>query len=63
MFGTEFKTLAELDKTYSDHLDSLVVGQFMVKDSPEYAAYLGAWAEAVKNWEEAQAKPRFNSLS
>ncbi len=60
---SEFKSVADLDKAWSEHLDSMLVGGFMVKDSPDYVSYMGAWAEAVKDLEEALAAPRFNSLS
>lgn len=57
MLNTQgFKSIAELDKTYADHLDSLLVGGFMKKDTPEYSDFMGSWAEAVKDWEEAQSK-------
>lgn len=57
----DFSTIEELDKTYSDHLDSLLSGGFMVKDSPEHSDFMGAWAEAVKDWHEAKAQPRWKS--
>lgn len=52
----EFKTLEELDAAYAGHLDSLLVGGFITKDSPEYSDFMGAWAEAVKDFNEAKAK-------
>lgn len=51
-----FKSIAELDKAYADHLDSLLVGGFIKKDTPEYSDFMGSWAEAVKDWQEAQSK-------
>lgn len=51
-----FKSIAELDKAYADHLDSLLVGGFIKKDTPEYSDFMGSWAEAVKDWEESQTK-------
>lgn len=57
MLNTQgFKSIAELDKAYADHLDSLLVGGFIKKDTPEYSDFMGSWAEAVKDWEEAQSK-------
>jgi len=51
-----FKSIEELDKTYADHLDSLIVGGFIREGSPEYSDFMGSWAEAVKDWEENQTK-------
>jgi hypothetical protein len=51
-----FKSVADLDKAYADHLDSLLVGGFMKKDTPEYSDFMGSWAEAVKDFEESQSK-------
>jgi hypothetical protein len=51
-----FKSVEELDKAYAEHLDSLLVGGFMKKDTPEYSDFMGSWAEAVKDFEESQAK-------
>lgn len=51
-----FKSIAELDKAYADHLDSLLVGGFIKNDTPEYSDFMGSWAEAVKDWEESQTK-------
>jgi len=52
----DFKSIEELDKAYADHLDSLLVGGFIKKDTPEYSDFMGSWAEAVKDWEENQSK-------
>lgn len=54
----EFKSVAELDKVYSDHLDSLLAGGFIVLDTPEWKSYMGTWAEAVQNLKDELAKPR-----
>jgi len=51
-----FKSVADLDKAYADHLDSLLSGGFIEKDTPEYHDFMGSWAEAVKDWNEAQTK-------
>lgn len=57
MFNSQnFKSVEELDKAYADHLDSLLVGGFMKKDTSEYSNFMGAWAEAVKDWTENQSK-------
>ena len=52
----DFKSIEELDKAYADHLDSLIAGGFIKKDTPEYHDFMGSWAEAVKDWEENQSK-------
>lgn len=57
----DFKSVADLDKAYADHLESLLVGGFIKKDTPEYADFMGAWAEAVKDFEESKTK-NFTSL-
>ena len=46
----DYKSVEELDKAYNDHLDSLIEGGFMKKDTPEYHDFMGAWAEAVKDF-------------
>lgn len=65
MTQTSFASVAELDRVYSEHLDSLVNGGFISSDatSPERLAYVATWAEAVANLEEELSKPRdFTSL-
>ena len=50
-----FKSVEELDKAYAEHLDSLLVGGFMKKDTPEYSDFMGSWAEADKDFDETPA--------
>lgn len=57
-----FKTVAALDEAYAEHLDSLLVGGFIKKDTPEFADFMGAWAEAVKDLQEELSKPRYDRL-
>ena len=57
-----FRSVADLDKAYAEHLDSLVVGGFIKKGTPEFADFMGAWAEAVKDLEEELSKPRYDRL-
>lgn len=51
-----FKSVADLDKAYAEHLDSLLVGGFMKKDTPQYSDFMGSWAEAVKDLKESLSK-------
>lgn len=62
MLNTQkFKSVEELDAAYAEHLDSLIVGGFMKKDTPEYSDFMGAWAEAVKDLEESLNTPRWKT--
>ena len=51
---SSYKSIAELDKAYSEHRDSLRQSGIPFDD----AALMGAWAEAVKDMEEALNQPR-----
>lgn len=53
-----FKTVAELDKAYAEHLESMKTGGFIKEGTPEFVSFMGAWIEAVKDLEESLSKPR-----
>ena len=56
---SSYRTVAELDKAYSEHRESLRVSGLPYDD----AALMGAWAEAVRDMEAALSAPRdFSSL-
>lgn len=60
MLNTEnFRTVADLDKAYSEHRESLKVSGLPYDDK----GLVSAWAEAVANLEADLARPRFDSLS
>lgn len=55
----DFRTVADLDKAYSELRDSLKVSGLPYDDK----GLLGAWAEAVRDLETELSKPRdFSSL-
>lgn len=56
---SNFRTVAELDKAYSELRDSLKVSGLPYDDK----GLVSAWAEAVSNLEADLAQPRFDSLS
>lgn len=57
MLDQEFSSVEALDKAYADHLESLKLSGIEF----DLAGLMGAWAEAVKDWEEADSQPRWKS--
>ena len=51
---SSFKSIEELDKHYSELRESLRLSGLPYDDG----SLLGAWAEAVRDFEEAQNQPR-----